>query len=137
MCPLLSALGPKLMSTYPGPVHAASISVSSYRLYSCGFWGLCFPGILQFCWTLNIFCLFFCKCPWALWEWDLVKTPYLWLNTPKPHSLHTILLKISVLFQSTAKRSFSDSHLPSQEPCFCSNDGLYCVAHWIYQEFLA
>ena len=51
-----SALGPNLVQTSAGPVHAASVSVSSYVCRHCQFTGSCFfsvPYLLCLCFFLS------------------------------------------------------------------------------------
>lgn len=63
---LLSALGPHLMQTCAGPMHTASVFVSSYVSLSCWFRGPCVLGGLYLLWHVNTFCLLFWRVPCSL-----------------------------------------------------------------------
>ena len=58
-----SALGPNLVQTSAGPVHAASVSVSSYVCRHCQFTGSCFFNVpYLLCLFLSPLCLYLHHC---------------------------------------------------------------------------
>lgn len=62
----LSMLGPGLAWICACPVHAATVSVSSYGHQFCCVWRHCFLGIIHHLWLLQSLHLLFCIDPWAL-----------------------------------------------------------------------
>ena len=64
-----SALGPNLVQTSAGPVHAASVSVSSYVCRHCQFTGSCFfnvPYLLCFFLSFERFIYLFNVCEYSV-----------------------------------------------------------------------
>ena len=64
-----SALGPNLVQTSAGPVHAASVSVSSYVCRHCQFTGSCFfnvPYLLCFFLSFERFIYLFYVCEYTV-----------------------------------------------------------------------
>lgn len=89
---VLSVLGPHLIQTCASPVHTASISMSSYELYSCWFSGPCFLGVLQPLWHSSYLLSLSFPEPWGekfdgdikmshflhiIWQWVSVFVPIL------------------------------------------------------------
>ena len=99
---LLSALGPHLVQTHAGPLHAASVSCVSYWFRGhCLYWfrGHCFLGDLHFSHThptLTLFLSLLHGVPWTPREQVLWSSPLFGLSVPILITLHKMSSRSSL-----------------------------------------